>query len=97
MSFKMNDIEEIILAEIKNGRTDYIFEKQNDDTLLEIIESPYFLGTFGYIDYELHSDEKTVGYKNIKLTDKGRHYFMTEEEIREDGSEKVKQLFFDGK
>ncbi|MGE7132642.1 hypothetical protein [Lysinibacillus xylanilyticus] len=97
MNIKLNETEEFILNEIKNGKTEYIFDKNNDDTSSEIIGGPYFLGSFGYIEYEKHSDETTIGYKNIKLTEKGRHHFMTDKEIREEVSEQVKQMFFNEK
>jgi len=88
--FEMNNVEVKILEEVKNGRTEILFTKKTEDIPKEEIQGTFMLKSFGYIHGEDYSDEDNLGYANVTLTDKGKYYFMAEEEIKHYVSAKLK-------
>lgn len=94
MAYEMNEFEKRALEEIKNGKTEFLFEKGNSrKESKDEIEAPFFLKSFGFIEYEIYSDNNSIGYINVALTEKGRYHFMDEKEIREDIEKNFKGLF----
>jgi len=88
--FEMNDVEVNMLEEVKNGRTEFFFSKRTDDIPKEEIQGIFMLKSFGYIHGEDYSDEDKLGYVNVTLTDKGKYCFISEEEIKNHVSAKLK-------
>ncbi|MFJ7734040.1 hypothetical protein ACIQXF_19455 [Lysinibacillus sp. NPDC097231] len=88
--FEMNDLEVKILEEVKNGRTEFLFSNGINDVPKEELQGTFMLKNFGYIHGEDYTDEDKFGYVNVTLTDKGKYCFMTEEEIKNYESAKLK-------
>lgn len=90
MAFEMNEAEKKALESVKNGQTEFLFDKHNRDASKEELQAIFLLSSFGFVNAELYSDEEKIGHVNVSLTEPGRHHFMSDDEIRKEISDRLK-------
>lgn len=95
MKFELNEVEKKMLEEIKNGKSEILFDKKKETNSKDEIHASFFLVNLGFAEGERYSDENKIGYINLKITDKGKYAFMNEKEIKDYVSGEIEKLFED--
>lgn len=90
MAFELNGAEKKALKSVKDGQKEFLFDEKNHNASMDELRAIFFLKNFGFVNAEVYSGEKKIGHVNVSLTESGRHYFMSDDEIRKEISDRLK-------